>query len=370
MPAKLLIASSEDSNMRYVSGLSMPDPFIYVALEKNEYAIVSKLEYSRAKREAKKNVKVILIDSVEIDNIKKPVDRSRNLADIAAAFLLSYNQTIVKIPENFWAGHMHVLQEHGIRARIQRPFLAQRRVKTQEEIEHIKAAGDVAKKAFEHALGILKEAKIEWNDTLLWKGEKLTSEILRFEIEQKFLANGCQSGETIVSCAEDSAEPHNRGSGVLKAGTPIILDLFPRSQTTGYYFDFTRTVVKGTPGKKLQRMLCAVKIAQEEALKIVAPGSVKHIHEICEEVFTEHGFETTDEEGFIHSTGHGLGLDIHESPSISSMSEDTLESGNVITIEPGLYYKDTGGVRIEDTVLVTEDGYENLTNLPTEYVIE
>ncbi len=369
MPARLLIASSEESDMRYATGLDVPDPFIWMRLESAEHILVSKLEYSRVRREARRGVKVVLWDGVDLSGLRKAAGRKRNVADIAAAYLLSYNATEIVVPERFWAQHLETLREHGLRVRIASPFFEQRKVKRQDEIRHIKATGAVAKRALRRALEMLRDATIEWDDTLILDGERLTSERVREEIERVFVSHGCASGQTIVACGAQSAEPHNRGSGPLYAGVPIILDLFPRDTRTGYYFDMTRTVVKGTPSAQLKRMHATVRRAQQAALDAVAPGKARLAHDACAGVFARAGYATSEEEGFIHSTGHGLGLDIHEAPRLSEKSDERLEAGYVVTVEPGLYYKELGGVRIEDTVLVTKTGCVNLTNVPKTFVI-
>lgn len=353
--------------MRYAAGLHIPDPFIWVRLSEKEYLIVSQLEYGRARKECRPGTKVLLLDDIKLDNIRI-AQRKRNLADIAAAFLLSFTATQVEIPENLWTLHTHTLQEHGIRPKLTAPFFPERLVKTAEEIGHIKSAGIAAKRAYNRAIEILRASEIEWDDTLMWKNEKVTAELLKREIESVFLENNCSSGETIVACGEQSAEPHNRGSGPILAGQPIILDLFPRHDS-GYHFDMTRTVVKGTPRKELRDLYAAVKKAQQEALNVIAPGKAKGVHEAVEEVFSRLGYKTTSEEGFIHGTGHGLGIDIHETPRISGKSDDELRPGMVVTVEPGLYYADLGGVRIEDTVLITKEGCTNLTNVPKTLVV-
>ncbi|MDD9953996.1 MAG: Xaa-Pro peptidase family protein [Candidatus Woesearchaeota archaeon] len=364
---KLLIASSADSNFRYATGLNIPDPAIFFDFDGKQILLVNRLEFSRAKQQVKQGVQVECWDDLTLR--RKPVGRKRTLADIAAAYLLEKNITAVDVPKEFWALNLERLREHNIRPRIVDPFFPERRIKTPEELKAIKATGTVTKKALKHALEILKEAKIEWNDTLIWKNTPVTSEFLQNEIEKIFLENDCSSGETIVACGEHTAQPHNRGSGPIYAGKPIILDLFPRSKATGYFFDVTRTVIKGTPSKELKDMYAVVKKAQQEALAVVQPGKAEVIHNTAKEIFDRQNYKT-EKEGFIHGTGHGLGLDIHEAPRIGSNSEDKLVAGDVITIEPGLYYKELGGIRIEDTVLVTKDGHINLTNLPKTFVIQ
>ncbi len=366
--AKVLIFSGMDSNMRYATGLCLHESFIWVRYGEGksakEYILVNRLEFPTVKKEARKDIKVICWNDLELDNIRIPKQRKKNLADIASSFLLSYNVDAIQVPDNTWAIHMETFKEHNLIAKPTQPFFPERIIKRSDEVLAIKQTGKVTKMAFKHTVKILREAEIQWDDSLTWNGVKLTSEFLQNEIEKVFIDNGCSSGESIVSCGEQSSEPHNRGSGTLKAGHPIVVDLFPKDNKTGYYFDMTRTIIKGTPTPELKNMLQTVKRAQKEALELVRPGPAEHVHLAARKIVERAGFKTTDEEGFLHSTGHGVGVDLHEPPRIGDKSEDILEPGMVITVEPGLYYKEHGGVRIEDTVLVTKNGYKNLTNLP------
>jgi Xaa-Pro aminopeptidase len=181
----------------------------------------------------------------------------------------------------------------------------------------------------------------------------------------------------IVAGGEQAVEPHEKGHGPISRGEAIVIDIFPRSKKFGYFADMTRTVCIGEPPPALQKMFDAVVAVQELAEKMVKPGvSCKSLQEAAEKYFTEHGFETSGKgtlfkyaEGFVHSVGHGVGKDIHEAPHISRKSEEVLMEGDVITNEPGLYYKGIGGIRMEDMLLVTKDGSRNLTKSPKIFVI-
>lgn len=369
---RLLIASCADSDMRYATGLTLADPFIWVRLgagKVKEFVIVSRLEYDRVRKEARSGVKVILADTIDMTGINLG-GRPRNLADLATAFLRSYAASDAEVPPQTWAVHLETLREHGIRVKVVAPFFPERRVKSAHELAAIKHAGLIAKKGMRHAVDMIRASQIDWNDQLVLDGKVLTSEKLREEIEIVFLRNGCSSGESIVSCGDDSALPHSKGAGPLLAGVPIVIDLFPRDTVTGYYFDMTRTVVKGTPRSEIVKLIGAVKRAHGEALAVVAPGKASGVHKAAVDSFTRSGYVTDAKGGFIHSVGHGLGLDLHESPRVGSTSADVLVPGDVITIEPGLYYPGIGGVRIEDTVLVTKTGCVNLTNLPKTFFVK
>jgi len=190
--------------------------------------------------------------------------------------------------------------------------------------------------------------------------------------------SGLPPSDRAASGGAQTADPHERGHGPLKAGDPIILDIFPADKTTRYYADMTRTFVKGEPGEELQKMYDAVLESQEAALAMIGPGvNGRDIHKKVSDILHEAGYKTLVhdqrpgeplQEGFIHGTGHGVGLEIHESPRVS-IADEKLIPGDVVTIEPGLYYRRIGGIRIEDLVVVTENGCRNLTNFPKEFRI-
>jgi Xaa-Pro aminopeptidase len=251
-----------------------------------------------------------------------------------------------------------------------------RRAKTEEEISHIQKTQEAVEAACSHAVGILEEADVREDSTLEWRGETLTSERLRGEIDVELLRRGCAADGTIVAGGPQGADPHERGHGPLKAGESIIVDIFPVDLSTRYYSDMTRTFVKGEPNDGLQEMYDAVLESQEAALSMVKAGvSGKDIHNKVAEVLHVAGYKTNvhDQEegkplteGFFHGTGHGVGLEIHEAPRVS-LADDTLIPGDVISVEPGVYDPEIGGVRIEDLVVVTEGGHRNLTAFPKRF---
>ncbi len=169
-----------------------------------------------------------------------------------------------------------------------------------------------------------------------------------------------------------SAEPHEIGKGSIEKGVPIVIDIYPRSKRTGYFADISRTVCIGEPPARLQHMYDAVLAAQECVLSLIKPGmACSEIQDAVDALFVEKGYTTSGKgkeflfaEGFVHSLGHGIGTHIHEAPRIGRGSTDVLEEGDVITIEPALYYSNIGGVRLEDMVYVTASGAENLTQFP------
>jgi len=179
------------------------------------------------------------------------------------------------------------------------------------------------------------------------------------------MAQGWVPSHTIIASANQCCDPHHEGSGPIKAHTSIIFDIFPRSQKTGYFGDLSRTVVRGRASERLREAYATVEAGQELAFGLIRDGADgKEIHQKILDLFEKRGFPTGKMagrmQGFFHGTGHGLGLDIHEPPRIA-LTAATLRAGHVVTVEPGLYYLGMGGVRLEDVVLVTENGNRNLT---------
>jgi Xaa-Pro aminopeptidase len=205
-------------------------------------------------------------------------------------------------------------------------------------------------------------------------GKVLTSESVKAYIEHALIDAGCNcdGGEPIVACGERAADPHFAGSGPIYANQAIIIDIFPRLKLERYFADMTRTVANGEPEKALTDMYVTVKHAQEAALALLNAGvTCKEVHNLVCDIFEERGYGTIrkrSKKGFIHNTGHGVGLDIHEKPSVGD-NDYELRAGNVITIEPGLYNPEVGGIRLEDMVLVLKNGCENLTKLEKKLVI-
>jgi Xaa-Pro aminopeptidase len=217
------------------------------------------------------------------------------------------------------------------------------------------------------AVDMVRRARIRRGWVVL-DGRRLTAEDVRGAANREIFARGCVPAHTIVAPGKHGCDPHDVGSGPIRAGEPIIIDIFPRSEKTGYFADITRTVVKGKAGPRVRAMYDAVLAAQRGALRSIRHGArASDIHGAILKRFEARGFHTGKiggrMQGFFHGTGHGLGLEIHEPPRIA-MTDVTLESGMVVTVEPGLYYAGLGGVRIEDTVLVTRAGIRNLTRFP------
>jgi Xaa-Pro aminopeptidase len=294
-------------------------------------------------------------------------------ADVIKAVLDEFGVTDLIVPTNFGVELADALRDRGFRMTTRRePFYPERAIKSPDEVQHVLDTMRATEEAIGHAVEVIRAADIHQGQ-LYYEGQMLTSEFIKKLINVKLMENDCIAQHTIVACGDDACDPHNEGSGPFRAHQPIVMDVFPKSSKTGYYADITRTVVRGKPSDALRRVYDTVLEGQELGLQMVKAGaSGKAIHSAIQELFEHAGYHTgvinERVQGFFHGTGHGVGLEIHEPPRISRI-DDTLQPGHVVTVEPGLYYLGIGGVRIEDTVVVTNDGYENLTAYPKQFEV-
>jgi len=240
------------------------------------------------------------------------------------------------------------------------------RKKGPKQVGHIKEVQSVVRKAMTAVISYLQTS------------EAPTSEEANVIIESTLNTYNCHSPQGhIVAGGKQSAEPHEIGREHIKKGVPIVIDIFPQSKKSRYFADMSRTVCIGKPPPELKKMYDVVLAAQELAISMIKPGvSTKEIQYLVEEFFDTEGYITSGvgkefefAEGFVHGLGHGVGLHVHEEPHLSRRGSGVLLEGDVITIEPGLYYKNIGGVRIEDMLLVTATGSKNLTNFSKTFEI-
>ncbi len=354
-PILVVEGGAQDADLRYASGFTAPDPVVLLVDGRRKLLVVSLLEFGRATETACVNE----VWTPQMLGVKGPA--ARRIEEWAVALVRRQGLRSVQVGASFPVGVADRLRSARVRVDVARvPLFPKRRQKTPEEIRKITAAQRAAVHAMKAAIRTIQESTIDARGYLKREGRRLGSEEVRHVIDRALLDRDCMAEETIVAGGEQGAEPHERGHGPLRAGEPIVIDIFPRHKLHGYWGDITRTVIRGTPKPEVTRMLRAVAAAQKAALAEIRPGvTVKRVHQTAQRTLLEHGFETTVKngwgQGFIHSTGHGIGLDIHEAPSIN-LTNTRLRGGDVITVEPGLYYKEWGGVRIEDTVAVTREG--------------
>ena len=363
----LVDADSTNADQYYLSGFDAPDPFVTLYDGAVHLLFLRSLEYGRAKREARAAT-VRRGSEFGYDEKREeygPHDaRNRVISD----FLAANDVSAVAAPPRFPLATADGLREQGITVQpdVDGVVTEVRAHKTDEEIDNIRQAQRANEAAMARAEQLVADASVADDGTLVHEGDPLTSERVKEEIEVTLLRYGCALDDTIVACGSDAADPHERGSGPLVASEPIIVDIFPQDKTTKYHADMTRTFCRGTPDETVREWYDLTDEARQAALDAIEPGATGgDVHDAACDIYEKAGLPTlrqdpTAETGFIHSTGHGIGLDVHENPSVGPGAGE-LAPGHVVTIEPGLYDPEVGGVRIEDLVVVTDDGYENLT---------
>jgi Xaa-Pro aminopeptidase len=360
------VAESEhDANMLYAVGLFAPGPFIFYRVDGLCHAVVHDLELDRAK-EKLPHCRVVSYSQC-LEKLRRLRVKRPGLAAVINLLLREQRLRKIFVPANFPFGLARDLRNYKIKVRVKKDgVFPEREFKHADEIKKISAALIMAEVGLAEGIQALKSSKIARDDKLMYHGVPLTSEKLRSIIDVGILQAGGRPGGTVVACGRQACDPHEQGHGVLRGHQPIILDVFPRSQKTGYYGDITRTVVRGRASEPLRRLYDTVWRAQELGFtKIRAATAAAKIHAAVQEFFESQGYKTCKKNGhicgFFHNAGHGLGLEIHEPPVLSCNSADTLKPGHVLTIEPGLYYPELGGVRLEDVACVTGNGPRNLT---------
>ncbi len=376
MEPRLIYAASESSaDLLYATGFFAPDPFLYLCDAAGaSHMVVTALELDRARRSARAD-HLHEWSLVQERYKQQNPDGARGENPLIAFFLQELQIERVQVPGDFPLGLADHLRTAGIAVTpAEGPFWPDRACKRPEEVAAIEAALEVTGESMAVAIELIRSARIG-DDGWLYLGDKpLTSERVRAEIHAYLVRHGAMPHHTIVAGGRQGADPHEEGSGPLPAHQPIILDIFPRMEKNGYWGDMTRTVCRGTPSDRLQRAWEAVREAQEVAFgRIRAGADSQQIHAAVTDHLTAAGFPTGRsaaglQEGFFHGTGHGLGLEIHEAPRIGQRGEPLLE-GHLVTVEPGLYYPDMGGIRLEDVVLVESEGCRNLTRMPKFFAI-
>jgi len=370
----LIDAASDDADQYYLSGFSAPDPYLTLYDGDVHLFFFRSLEYGRAKKEARAAT-VARGSDYDYDALIDAHGPREARARVLESFLRDHGVTSVATPPRFPLRTADQLRARGVDVFADEVSAVTdiRAFKTDAELEHIQKAQRANEAAMARAEELIATADVE-DGQLVHDGQPLTSERVKEEIEVTLLRRGCGLDEAIVACGSDAADPHDRGSGPLRAGESIIVDIFPWSKRTRYHADMTRTFCRGEPPERIREWYELTREAKEAALSVVEAGVTgEAVHAAACDVYEAAGEPTqrTDpatETGFIHSTGHGLGLDVHEQPSVSTGSGE-LEPGHVITIEPGLYDPEIGGVRIEDFVVVTEDGYENFVDYDERLVV-
>ncbi len=372
-PRVIIGDSHSVTDLYYATQFEVTGPVVYVELNGQKLLLVNDLEYGRAKSEARVDE---VVSTTPYENALHAESKAPTLVNLLHVFLKEKvggggngaSPVQITVPTGFPIGYADSLRDLGYKLEVQTdPFIPERSVKTATEIELIESAQAHAESAMSLAVDIIGAAEIRGN--ALWRDdEPLTAEHVRREMQKLLLDRDCEASGIIVAGGDQGADPHQRGFGPLPANDTIIIDVFPHSMTNFYWGDMTRTVVRGRASAEAHGIYEAVLGAQELAISLVKHGaSGVDIHSAVVEHFERSGHKTGEENGkkvgFIHGTGHGVGLDIHELPRVGRLGSQ-LAAGQVVTIEPGLYYPGVGSVRLEDIVIVTENGCRNLNRFP------
>jgi Xaa-Pro aminopeptidase len=367
--ARLIYSASEsDANMLWATRFFAPDPFIFIQKRGKRYLVMNDLEIDRAKSEA--SVDKVLSYSDYVRRKQKEGIAFPSPADVLSEIFKDLKIKSVEVPGTFPIGLADQLR--SMKLKVQPgpdPFWPDREVKTSGEVRSITDSLRAAELGIEAGIDAVRRTEIRKDGYLYLDGTRLTSEILRRIIDTTIMSQGYVPSHSIVSSADQCVDPHNQGSGPIRANTSIIMDIFPRSQKTGYFGDITRTVVRGRASDRLKHAYYCVEEGQRIGFRRIRnDASAYDIHHEILNYFAAEGFRTGLDggrmQGFFHGTGHGLGLDIHEAPGFGARSKNKLRTGHVVTVEPGLYYEGMGGVRLEDVVLVTDTGCRNLVRIP------
>lgn len=368
-PPPLLYADTKRSaDALYFGQVDVPDPFVAFGHQGRRYAIVGALEFGRVRRTSAFDVVLRLEEFLQQAQVRWP-GKPPGGAEIIALAAKRFRQRSFRVSPDFPAGTYARLLEMGLELQIaEGPLFPEREIKSSREAAAIAEGNRCSALGFAAAERLLRASKPRGR-TLLHHGEVLTSERVKFAIESACLEAGAVSANTIVAGGDQACDPHERGSGPLRPGELIIIDIFPRVSATGYHGDMTRTFLRGRASDAQHALVAAVRAAQLAALGQIRSGvNGRDVHRQVVETFRQRGFETKHTAkgavGFFHGTGHGLGLDIHEMPRLSGLLDSTLQKGAVVTVEPGLYYPGLGACRIEDVVQVTATKPKMLSDYP------
>jgi len=333
--------------------------------------ILREIEMDRAKKHAHADRVYGYSDFTPANGLSG--DRDTAAAQSATECLLRNNITTVIADRALPLLYVDEMQSAGIHVELDAEMgVIDRRQKDAEELAHLRAAQKITEDAMRMACETVAHATADHEGILFFEGDVLTSERLRAKIDSFLLERNFFNPPSIVAGGSDGGDCHELGSGPLRTGEPIIIDIFPLDKRSMYNGDCTRTVVHGDIPEEIKKMHAAViaaKVVATAALKAGVSGEEVHLETI--RVLKEHGYDEglpkeSDSPSFCsmpHGTGHGIGLDVHEPPLLDRNGAVLLQ-GDVVTIEPGLYSHALGGVRVEDMMFVTEVGCENLNSLP------
>jgi Xaa-Pro aminopeptidase len=360
--------------LRHEVHVPIPDPFLYAEKGDRRIVILHSLEIPRVRQDAP-DLEIIPLEQLGSDELYSQGLRGWEMVlELALRACREVGIEHATVPESFPVGHADHLRANGVELTVDRDlFDNRRRSKNETELRGIRNAQKACEAALDASRELLRRAQPN-GAGLEVDGQPLTCERLKRVIEDVFADHEVDGSDMIVSHGPQTAVGHNEGSGQIAPNEPIVFDLFPRDKATGCYADMTRTYVVGEPSDEVKEWHRLVKEALDVSTADVRPGvNGRRLYEKVCDIFQVAGYKTqlnkepgqVLQDGFFHGLGHGVGLEVHELPSMGRIGHD-LVPGDVVTVEPGLYRTGYGGLRLEDLVLVTEDGHEVITDYPYE----
>jgi Xaa-Pro aminopeptidase len=374
MPDVLIYADTfRTPELRHEVALGVPDPFLYAETGGKRHIAIGAMEIPRL-------AELGLFElhpseefgSDELIRSGLAYDQVRAEVQVRAVKALGITSAVV--PETFPLWLADRLRADGVELTVDRDFFNdRRRVKSDAELAGITRAQRAAEAGMDAFRDMLRRAEPADDGTLELEGEPLTVERAKGVIFQVYAAHGASADDIILAPGPQGAVGHDMGSGPIGAGVPIVVDVWPRDNESFMFCDMTRTFVFGDVPDEIRDWHALCKQALDRAISEIKDGADgRAIFDGTCEIFEAAGQPTqrtkepgkTLSEGFFHGLGHGVGLEVHEQPGMGLASKLPLKAGDVVTVEPGCYRQGFGGVRLEDLVLVTKDGAENLTHYP------
>ena len=359
--------------LRHEIPLGVPDPFVYLERDAERHVYAPSMEGPRIEALGL-GVTVHANEEIGLDDlIRQGLGRYEIRARLVVNACLHAGLERAAVPHTFPAGYVDRLRESGIELVVdQEAFDRRRRAKNEAELAGIRRAQLAAEAGMRAAADLISAAEPR-NGSLVLEGEDLTVERVKAAIARAFDEHGCTADDFVVAPGAQGAVGHDMGSGPIAPGEPVIVDLWPRDRESACFADMTRTFTAGDASPEIRNYHRLTREVLAHVTGLVRPGvTCRTLFDASCELFEAEGHPTLRTkrdgevlgDGFFHGLGHGVGLEVHESPYLTSSPEGDLVAGDVITLEPGLYRQGHGGVRLEDLVLVTADGAEVLTDFP------
>ncbi len=362
------------TELRHAVPVGIGDPFRYAELGGRRIAVVWSVEGDRITA-VDPGIEIVPVETFPVDDlIRDGVDlyEMPAIQSVRVARALGLREAVV--PASFPVRHADALRADGVELTVdQRFFDDRRRRKSETELEFVRRATRAAEAGMLAIVELLARSEPGDGGRAL-DGEPLTCELLRAAATSVFASHGCRGDDLIVAHGAQAADGHDHGSGRLANDDVLVCDLFPCEVESAYFSDMTRTFTVGAPDPEIVEWHAQTAEALALARDMVRPGvNGGDVHRAVSAFYEERGHPTQMSapegevlrDGFYHGLGHGVGLDVHESPYLGKIGHE-LVVGDVITLEPGLYRHGFGGVRLEDTLVVTDDGCEALTDFPYE----